>query len=148
LTVLIDETREHAGVFGLIYLDLDKFKLVNDRYGHRVGDLYLQEVAHRMKGQLRTQDMLARLGGDEFAVLVPAVRSRGQVEEIAQRLGHSLDEQITIEGSPIDGAVSFGIALYPADGSSSDTLVRAADAAMYRAKRAKRSIGWMGSPAL
>ena len=72
----IYEAREKAGIFGLIYIDLNKFKQVNDRYGHQIGDLYLQEVAMRMKRQLRSVDMLARLGGDEFAVLLPQVRSR------------------------------------------------------------------------
>ena len=71
--------------FGLIYLDLNRFKQVNDFYGHLVGDLYLREAALRMKSQLRPQDMLARLGGDEFAVVLLIVRSRLEVESIANR---------------------------------------------------------------
>ena len=71
LDAQIEEARENAGIFGLIYIDLDEFKPINDLYGHHVGDLYLQEVAQRMKQQLRAADMLARLGGDEFAALVP-----------------------------------------------------------------------------
>ena len=71
---LIGEARNSAGIFGVIYIDLDDFKSVNDLYGHQVGDLYLQQVTSRMKRQLRPGDMLARLGGDEFAVLVPAAR--------------------------------------------------------------------------
>ncbi|MFZ1085894.1 MAG: diguanylate cyclase, partial [Terracidiphilus sp.] len=76
----IGEERELAGIFGLIYIDLDKFKQINDLYGHHIGDLYLQEVALRMKRQLRPHDTLARLGGDEFVALVPTVRSRAEVE--------------------------------------------------------------------
>ena len=97
----IEEARQNAGIFGLIYIDLDKFKQVNDVYGHQVGDLYLQEVALRMKRQLRNVDMLARLGGDEFAVLLPLVRNRAKVEEIAQRLEHSFDEPFIIEGQTL-----------------------------------------------
>jgi GGDEF domain-containing protein len=98
LDAQIDEARLQATVFGLIYIDLDKFKQVNDSYGHQVGDLYLQEVALRMKRQLRPHDKLARLGGDEFAALVPVVRSRAEVEEIAQRLEHSFDEPFVLRG--------------------------------------------------
>jgi diguanylate cyclase (GGDEF)-like protein len=70
----------------LIYIDLNEFKQINDRYGHRTGDVYLQEMAQRMRRQLRPGDTLARLGGDEFAVVVPAVRNRAEAEEIALRL--------------------------------------------------------------
>jgi len=86
LNVLITEARQEACVFGLIYIDLDKFKPINARYGHHVGDLFLQEVALRMKQQLRGGDMLARLGGDEFAALVSEVKDRAGVEEAALRL--------------------------------------------------------------
>jgi diguanylate cyclase (GGDEF)-like protein len=136
----IEEARQNAGIFGLIYIDLDKFKQVNDVYGHQVGDLYLQEVAMRMKRQLRNVDMLARLGGDEFAVLLPLVRNRARVEEIAQRLEHSFEEPFIIEGQILHGAASIGIALYPEDGATKDDLLSTADAAMYATKNAKREI--------
>ena len=124
-------------MFGLIYIDLDDFKLVNDLYGHRVGDLLLQEVTERMKRQLRPHDLMARLGGDEFAVLVPAVRSRTEVEEIALRLEDSLNDPMTIEGFVLRSSASFGMALYPEDGTTKDSLLSAGDAAMYVAKRMK-----------
>ena len=136
----IDETRQNAGIFGLIYIDLDKFKQVNDVYGHLVGDQYLQEVALRMKRQLRGVDMLARLGGDEFAVLLPRVRNRAKVEEIAQRLDRSFEEPFPIEGLVLHGSASVGIALYPEDGVTKDDLLSAADAAMYVAKKTRRRI--------
>ena len=98
LELLIQAARESAGVFGLLYIDLNDFKQVNDVYGHRAGDLYLQEVATRMKRQLRPGDMLARLGGDEFAVLVPNVRRRADVEEIALRLECCFDRPFPGEG--------------------------------------------------
>jgi diguanylate cyclase (GGDEF)-like protein len=134
LNALIEESRETAGVFGLIYVDLDQFKQVNDVYGHRVGDLYLQEVAERMKRQLRSADMLARLGGDEFAALMPLVGSRADAEEIAHRLERSFDEPFSIEGYILLGSASVGIALYPEDGTSKDSLLSAADANMYVTK--------------
>jgi diguanylate cyclase (GGDEF)-like protein len=125
-------------MFALIYLDLDKFKQVNDRHGHRTGDRYLQEVVLRLKQQLRDCDMLARIGGDEFAVFVPRVRGgRGDAEDIAGRLKRCFDEPFKIEGRSLCGATSIGIALYPEDGLTIDDLQHAADAAMYVDKRAR-----------
>ena len=124
----IEEARQNATIFGLVYIDLNDFKQVNDGYGHHFGDLYLQEVASRMKHQLRGADMLARLGGDEFAVLLPKVRNRAEVEEIAHRLERSLDEPFAAEGYVVHGSASIGIALYPEDGSTKDSLLSAADA--------------------
>jgi diguanylate cyclase (GGDEF)-like protein len=141
LDALINEARQKAGIFGLIYIDLDEFKQVNDLYGHQVGDFYLQEVAMRMKRQLRAHDLLARLGGDEFAVLVPTARSRAAVEEIAVRMEHCFDEPFAVEGYVIHGSASVGFALYPEDGATKDSLLSAADAAMYAVKNAKRQIG-------
>jgi diguanylate cyclase (GGDEF)-like protein len=140
LEAAIEEARQGARIFGLIYIDLDEFKQVNDLYGHNVGDLYLQEVAVRMKRQLRSADLLARLGGDEFAALVPVVRSRAEVEEIAQRLERSFDEPFAVEGYVLHGSASVGIALYPEDAATRDSLLSAADAAMYAAKNAKSEL--------
>jgi diguanylate cyclase (GGDEF)-like protein len=134
----IARAREDAGIFGLIYIDLDEFKQVNDAYGHRVGDIYLQEVSRRMKRQLRNADFLARVGGDEFAVLVPMVRNRADVEEIASRLEHCFVASFTVEGQVLHGSASLGIAIYPEDGSTKDSLLSAADAAMYVGKRVKQ----------
>jgi diguanylate cyclase (GGDEF)-like protein len=138
IDALIEEARQNASVFGLIYIDLDKFKPINDRYGHHVGDLFLQEVASRMKQQLRSHDLLARLGGDEFAVLLPMVRNRTRIEEIALRLEHCFQEPFLIDGNQIHGAASFGYSIYPEDGDTKDSLLSAADAAMYAAKNIKK----------
>jgi len=136
----IAKARQNAGIFGLIYIDLDGFKQVNDRYGHLIGDQYLQQVALRLKHQLRSVDMLARLGGDEFAVLVPVVRNRSKVEEIALRLERSFDAPFTVGEPTLTGSASVGISLYPEDAATADGLLSAADAAMYLAKHSKSRI--------
>jgi diguanylate cyclase (GGDEF)-like protein len=141
LSLLIEEAGRTGGVFGLIYIDLDDFKQVNDLHGHHAGDLYLQEVALRMKRQLRLGDMLARLGGDEFAALTPMVRSRADVIEVAVRLERCLDEPFSVDGVILHGSASVGYAIYPEDGVTRDSLLSAADAAMYVAKHTRREIG-------
>jgi diguanylate cyclase (GGDEF)-like protein len=139
LEALIDDARRTGGIFGIIYIDLDDFKQVNDRYGHQVGDIYLVEAASRMKRQLRPADILARLGGDEFAALVPAVRSRADVEEIASRLDLCFEEPFTAHRHVLRGSASMGIALYPEDANTCDGLLTAADSAMYGRKRNRKS---------
>jgi len=134
LTALIQAARQSASVFGLIYIDLNHFKQVNDVHGHLVGDLYLQEVARRMKQQLRPGDTLARLGGDEFAVLVPVVHSREEMEEIAARLEFCFREPFVRDECVIHGSASVGLALYPEDADTVETMLSAADASMYVAK--------------
>ncbi len=138
---LIQTSRLAASAFGLLYIDLNAFKQVNDTYGHYVGDLYLQDVAGRMKRQLRPDDFLARLGGDEFAVLVPHVGGRSDIEEIATRLRTCFDRPFVGDGYSIDGSASIGIALYPEDGMTREGLLTAADEAMYAEKQAKRRPG-------
>ncbi|HEY2860738.1 MAG TPA: GGDEF domain-containing protein [Terracidiphilus sp.] len=133
----VRQARSNAGGFGLIYIDLDDFKQINDEYGHHTGDLYLQEAARRMRHQLRPGDILARLGGDEFAVLVPTVGSRQIVEEIARRLDSCFNPPVTIDGDILFGTASIGIALYPEDGATSDALLKAADVAMYEQKKSR-----------
>jgi diguanylate cyclase (GGDEF)-like protein len=137
LDKLIVASRQAASIFGLLYIDLNDFKQVNDMYGHRAGDLYLQQVAVRMKRQLRPGDMLARLGGDEFAVLVADVRCREDADEIAHRLEGCFELPFEGDGYMIHGSASVGIATYPADGTSKDELLSAADAAMYVTKQTR-----------
>jgi diguanylate cyclase (GGDEF)-like protein len=136
----IEEARRNAGTFGLIYIDLNEFKKVNDVYGHQVGDRYLQEVTMRMKHQLRSRDLLARLGGDEFAVLLPLACRRDEVEEIATRLERCFDKPFALGAHLLHGSASVGIAIYPFDATSSDGLFSAADANMYKAKKNRREI--------
>jgi diguanylate cyclase (GGDEF)-like protein len=137
----IEAARQSAAIFGLLYIDLDDFKQVNDQFGHHSGDLYLQEVALRMKRQLRPGDIFARIGGDEFAVILASVRGRADVEEITLRLERCFVQPIIWEGCTVHGTASIGIAMYPADGTTRDSLLRAADAAMYVTKQARRQEG-------
>jgi diguanylate cyclase (GGDEF)-like protein len=138
LNNLAIQAQQHDDCFGLIYVDLDRFKYINDRYGHHIGDVYLQQVAERMKHQLRPVDMLARVGGDEFAIVVQQIHSGIDLEDVAARIERCFDEPFSIEGMLLEGAASFGLAVYPNDGSSIDALLNAADTAMYQSKQSKR----------
>lgn len=138
VTELLAQVERGNGSMGLIYVDLDRFKQVNDQYGHRVGDLFLQQVAQRMKAQLRGNDMLARMGGDEFIALIPAIRSRREAEEVVQRIERCFDADFVIENYRMRGAASIGLAVAPEDGMDKDELQRAADMAMYLRKEQKR----------
>ncbi len=135
---LMQRAERNEGIFGLIYVDLDKFKQINDRYGHRTGDLYLQEVTDRMKLQLRSDDVLARIGGDEFIALVPILRSHADAEEIATRLERCFDEPFELDGYTLLGSASVGLAVYPEDGTTKEGLQRSADAAMYAHKQSRK----------
>jgi diguanylate cyclase (GGDEF)-like protein len=128
---------------GLIYIDLDKFKPINDTYGHGVGDAYLRSVALRMSHQLLGGDMLARLGGDEFAAVVSLVNGRLDLAPIMHRLELCFAEPFLVEGHRLNGGASLGIAVYPEDGTTKDALLTAADSSMYTKKKAKH----FGQPA-
>ena len=138
VTELLARVEREGGNLALIYLDLDRFKDVNDQYGHHVGDLFLQQVAQRLKTQLRGNDMLARIGGDEFIVLLPGVRGRREAEEVVQRLERCFAELFVLEGYTVEGAASIGLALAPEDGMDKEELQRVADMAMYLRKEQKR----------
>jgi diguanylate cyclase (GGDEF)-like protein len=133
----IEEEHPRGGIHGLIYIDLDQFKSINDRYGHRVGDMYLQEASLRMKRQLRNVDMLARYGGDEFTAFIPTVRSKSDVEDVTERLRRCFDAPFLLEGFSFQASASVGIAMYPEDGESMTSLLSTADAAMYVAKHTR-----------
>jgi diguanylate cyclase (GGDEF)-like protein len=137
----IEEARLSGAILGLIYIDLDRFKPINDSFGHHVGDLFLQEVALRMSRQLLGGDMLARLGGDEFAAMVTLQHGRTDLYIILARLEHCFDEPFLIEGHLLQGSASLGVALYPQDGTTKDSLLSAADAAMYVVKNERHLAG-------
>jgi diguanylate cyclase (GGDEF)-like protein len=124
---------------GVIYLDLDGFKLVNDTRGHQVGDELLVAVARRIRAVLRPQDSLARLGGDEFVILSMAVADPQDLAAVAERVRSTLDEPVSVGGREHRISMSVGIALAAADDLDADNLLRQADMAMYRAKDAGRN---------
>ena len=125
--------------FGLVWIDLDKFKDVNDALGHPAGDALLQAVAKRLREALRAEDVVARLGGDEFAVMIKPLRSRWQLEVIARRLNEVLCTPYEIDGNCINISASMGIACAPDDGAETEQLLQAVDTALYAAKAAGRN---------
>jgi diguanylate cyclase (GGDEF)-like protein len=119
---------------GLLYVDLDRFKEINDLHGHHVGDAVLTEVAKRLTFSIRDSDSVARLGGDEFVVLLEEVQGRNDCLAAAHKIEQALNADTSFFGLDVDIAASIGQALYPDDGVDEDALIRAADAAMYRIK--------------
>ncbi len=134
LEQLIAHARRNGNLLGLMFIDLDGFKLVNDSLGHHVGDRLLQTVAQSLKSQLRTEDLLARMGGDEFVLLINGVDNPDHLAKIANKVLHALQHQDTVAGSRMEIGASIGIALFPEDAKDGDELIRNADMAMYRAK--------------
>ncbi|HJV02875.1 MAG TPA: EAL domain-containing protein [Burkholderiaceae bacterium] len=123
--------------FALLFLDLDKFKEVNDHYGHEVGDELLRQVAARLTAAVRASDVVARLGGDEFVVLIEGERAAANAARVARKIEQAGARPYRIASHRIRSAPSVGIALYPQDGDSARTLMRNADLAMYQAKQDK-----------
>ncbi|HBK48337.1 MAG TPA: diguanylate cyclase [Pseudomonas sp.] len=123
----------------LLFLDSDHFKQINDTLGHAVGDEVLISVAERVRAQLREQDLVARLGGDEFAVLLTPLHTRKDAEHIAEKIVASMKLPVQLDsGRSVSTSLSVGIAYYPDDGADPASLLNAADAAMYQAKRKRR----------
>jgi len=119
----------------VLYLDLDGFKPINDAHGHETGDALLKIVAARLTRTVRAEDMVSRVGGDEFACLMDGVSTREQLTALARKLVHAISATVQIGHVTIQVRPSIGIAVCPADGNTADTLLKTADAAMYRAKR-------------
>ncbi len=134
LNDLINKVRDSGEMLAMLFLDLDRFKLVNDTLGHNVGDLLLKAVADRLQRCVRGGDMVARLGGDEFTIIIDRARSRDAVARIAQTICDSLDQPFSFSGQEIFVSTSIGISLYPLDGDDIGELMKHADTAMFRAK--------------
>jgi diguanylate cyclase (GGDEF)-like protein len=128
-------TRRHPGRVGLMLLDLDRFKEVNDTLGHHNGDLLLKEIGQRLRIGLRESDSIARLGGDEFGVLLPTIADANAALAVAEKIRQALREPFALEGITLDLDASVGIALYPDHGQYVETLLQRADVAMYLAKQ-------------
>lgn len=124
----------HGTTLALMFLDMDRFKAVNDEFGHAVGDRLLQEVAARLTAQVRRSDTVCRQGGDEFIVLMPEIAASDDAAVAARKLLESCAEPFVIDGHRLKMVFSLGISVYPRDGRDAETLMRNADTAMYRAK--------------
>lgn len=142
---LLADTARTDKQFALLFLDLDNFKLVNDTLGHEAGDLLLKYVADRLSNCVRKGDLVARFGGDEFCIVLDAVRSYEMVRNIAEKLLEHLKRPFVFLGREMLLSISIGIAVYPEHGRDAGTLLKAADMAMYNAKRSHRGYGFYES---
>lgn len=134
LAAELASARRNREGFGLLFLDLDGFKDINDRFGHGFGDQVLKGVAERLRTALRQSDLVARIGGDEFVVLLRRVSLLNDAESVAAKIHAAMTQPFEIEGQGVICGTSIGIALYPEHGQDAVTLVAHADQAMYRAK--------------
>ncbi len=134
LTLALTRARRMGTEVGLLFLDLDRFKNVNDTLGHAAGDALLREVAERVAGVVRPDDTVARLGGDEFIVVLPDFGRDGHLEYVARRILEVLSRPMELGAQTVTVSASIGITSYPTDGADADTLFQNADSAMYRAK--------------
>ena len=147
LNQAISLSKRDSRRFALLYLDLDKFKPVNDTLGHTAGDELLQAVAARIRQQVRESDTVARVGGDEFTVILPGIARGEEAETVARKIVAALVApfQIDSQKQSISIGTSIGIALYPSDAQDADALIKAADAAMYSAKQAGNGYRFFGA---
>lgn len=137
----LDNAFHHASRdtgFALHWIDLDRFKQVNDQLGHPVGDALLKDIAASLVRAAREDDLVARLGGDEFAVIQPGARTRVEAERLAKRLLKAVSIKRNVLGHPIAMGASIGVAIAPKDGASAEELMKNVDLALYRAKRSGR----------
>lgn len=130
---LLHAKRYNTG-FGVLFVDLDNFKTINDLYGHQMGDTLLTEVARRLLGSVREADTVARAGGDEFLILLDELGSRQDCQAAADKIMATLAGRTSLQGIELTISASIGQAVYPDDGETGDELIRAADASMYRIK--------------
>lgn len=133
--VLLSKRSETMNHFIFMLMDLNRFKQINDTYGHNVGDRLLQLVADRLKSTIRESDTVARLGGDEFAILLNDVSEDKVAEELAQKITSVMSEPILVEGNTMDVGISIGISRHPENGTSAEQIIHCADVAMYHAKK-------------
>ena len=126
--------KRHESRLAILFLDLNRFKEVNDTLGHEGGDQLLKAIAKRLSDTVRQEDTVARFGGDEFAIIVPEIHDSGDAVAIARKIIHVISEPVTIAGRTLTPSTSIGISIYPEDGETGESLLKAADNAMYHAK--------------
>lgn len=140
--------RRNNLMMAVLFLDLDRFKNINDRLGHQTGDLFLRQVAQRLSTSLREVDTIARLGGDEFMILLPEIEEIQDAAKTAQRILLSFESPFYAEGQTVYSSTSIGISLYPHDGEDLSTLMKNADIALYRAKEKGRNNYQLYTPSM
>jgi diguanylate cyclase (GGDEF)-like protein/PAS domain S-box-containing protein len=138
LNVAVAQAHRLQHRLGVLFLDLDRFKVINDSLGHSLGDRLLQAVAERLEAGVREGDTVARLGGDEFILLLPGIARTDDIAKVAEKILDSLRLPFRLEGRDLFVTASIGLSLYPEDGLDGETLVKNADIAMYRAKEQGR----------
>ena len=134
ITHLIAQSERNENTFALLYIDVDKFKTINDTKGHAFGDEVLKETASRLKQSIRNSDTVARIGGDEFVVLLEKISNESDVLAMTKALTNSLNKTFSIHDEELNIRCSIGAALYPNAGNTTDELLAAADKAMYKIK--------------
>jgi diguanylate cyclase (GGDEF)-like protein/PAS domain S-box-containing protein len=139
LTKALASARRQKDRVALLFLDLDRFKNINDSLGHALGDLTLQKVAERLKTWARDQDTVARLGGDEFLIVLTRIRDVADAAVAAERLMAVMTKEFIVQGNPLNISCSLGISIFPDHGESGESLIKHADAAMYSAKEKGRN---------
>ncbi|MBP8120001.1 MAG: EAL domain-containing protein [Burkholderiales bacterium] len=139
LQVILAGARRQNSMVGVLFIDLDNFKTINDSLGHHAGDVLLKRVASRLQGCLRGADMVGRLGGDEFLVVITDLSNAEDLAPVAEKIAEAISEPFSLEEQVLSVSGSIGIAVFPKDGETPDTLIRNADAAMYLAKDRGRS---------
>jgi len=148
LTLAVAQAHRHNQRLAVLFLDLDRFKIINDSLGHSVGDELLRQVAERIQEHVREGDTVARLGGDEFTLLVPGITAEEDAAKIARKICEAIHDPFWIDGRELFVTTSVGVSVYPSDGHDSETLVRNADSAMYRAKEQGRDNYQLYTPAM
>ncbi len=128
------QAKRQSHLLALMFVDLDKFKLVNDTLGHYIGDLLLKEVANRLNECIRQSDTAARIGGDEFVILLPTITSEEDAKKVGEKILERVREDYLLDGNLVNVGVSIGIAIFPLHGKTHEELLTNADAAMYQAK--------------
>ena len=144
----IEEARRSGSMLAVLFLDLDRFKHINDSRGHETGDKLLKAVALRIRRTTRTDDIVVRMGGDEFIVVLKTVTTAEQINETASRISDALAAPLLIDGRPLVTTASIGVSLFPRDGATMGELLRQSDTAMYQAKDRGRNNFQLFSPVM